>query len=286
MAIVVESSNSNTTASGTSLVITKPTGLAVGDLLVACIYSYNTVGGADDINTPTNWELTQSSGGFPGADRHRTSTFIKVADSSDVAASNFTFTTTNSVRIAGLLMRVSGISAIDPYSVGGSDDHEDTANPAFVYAITPATNNTLLITAIAGATNEVWAEFSAPVISGTNPTWTNRYDGDFEVYTAPYTATSQITSLDVTVDSGASGSTSWVSTITIIDGRTDASAENTLVTTTSTTFTQAGTADTITGNTFFTTSSETFTQAGIGTSPTQWINGNKNTSTWTNEQQS
>ena len=281
MAIVVESSNSNTTASGTSLVITKPTGLAVGDLMVACIYSYNTVGGASDINTPAGWELTQTAAGSPGADSHRIATFIKLADSSDVAASNFTFTTTTTVKIYGYLMRLSGVNTLDAYTVGQAVTQEDVADPAFTYSLTPTYADSLLVLALAGATNETWYNVTDPSINGTNPTWTHRFNSDFEVFTAPYPSTTQITSLDFSA-TGASN-TSWPSMIVIIDPRVDASGGNTFFATTSTTFSQSGTCDTIGANTFFNTTSQAFTQDGIATSPTQWTNPDKTaTPTWSN----
>jgi hypothetical protein len=283
MAIVVESSNSNTTASGTSLSITKPTGLAVGDLLVGCIYAYNTVGVGATINTPTNWTLTETATGTPGADGHAIATFVKVADSADVAASNFAFTTGATYKIYGLLMRLSGMTSVAPYTNSQAVTSEDTLDPAFTYSLTPTYANSLLVLATAGATNEVWYSITSPVINGTNPTWTNRYNGDFKVFTAPYPNTTQITSLDYTEDSSASN-TSWPSMIVAVHPRIDDSTSNTLATTTSTSFTQSGTCDTVTSNTLTTATSETFTQAGIGTSPTQWTNATKPTTTWINEE--
>ena len=94
MAIVVEST---TTGSGTvtdigssgTFLVTKPTGLTVGDMLVAITSLEEVYNGI----TPSGWtSVTIPSGSVNG---NETNLFYKLADSGDVAASNYTFATTD-----------------------------------------------------------------------------------------------------------------------------------------------------------------------------------------------
>lgn len=77
-----------TAAASTTLTITKPTSLAVGDLMVA------TIGKDDDVSIstgPTGWTNRAEASGTAGNDNNG-SIWDKVADAADVAASNFTWT--------------------------------------------------------------------------------------------------------------------------------------------------------------------------------------------------
>jgi hypothetical protein len=87
MAAVVESVSTNTM--GTGGVLTKPTGLAVGDTMIAILAS---AGGTNNIAAPGGW-ATVTSLNTPTYTKSRV--FSKTADSGDVAASNFTFTGTD-----------------------------------------------------------------------------------------------------------------------------------------------------------------------------------------------
>jgi hypothetical protein len=87
MSAAWQSANSDPTTStaDTSMVVTKPTGLAVGDLLVAfggCVNSRT-------IAPPAGW--TEVANSAPGSDA-RVYVWTKVADSTDAAATDFTFT--------------------------------------------------------------------------------------------------------------------------------------------------------------------------------------------------
>jgi len=86
MAITYQSIESNTANSGTTVVVTKPVGLAVGDVMIASAILGNTGG----IDLPSGFSIEETM--LVGGNR-RISTGYKVATSGDVAASNFTFTT-------------------------------------------------------------------------------------------------------------------------------------------------------------------------------------------------
>jgi len=87
-----------------TLTITKPTGLAVGNMLVASIFGR----GGGDVSTPSGWtSLITVNTDYDAA---RARCFIKIADSTDVAASNFSFSNSFGTLCYGTLSRLSGAS--------------------------------------------------------------------------------------------------------------------------------------------------------------------------------
>jgi len=284
MAVAVATTASNTITGNTSLTITKPTGLAVGDGLVAVIYSYSTVGGITTINTPAGWEATQDVANSAASDNHRVAAFVKVADSSDVAASNFTFTTTDTVNIYGVILRTTGSRTDDIYGVGASFSN-DSAVSTSTYtglSVTPAQDTVLLVAAHAVAQNENWYDSTSPVISGTNPTWTKQFNSNVDVFTAPVATTTEITSFSIT-NTGAGGSDT-VGILFAIYGQQDASATLSLTSTTNTAITPAGSAGARTTVGLTTTTNTKLDPVGRASSPTKWTNEPDVTTTWTKEQ--
>lgn len=281
MAIVVESTASNTAGNGTSLTITKPSGLAVGDAMIAIIYPYDTAGGTTDPNTPSGWELTQTIEQTAGADAQELSVYIKIADSGDVAASDFTFTSTNSFTWEGVILRVSGIRTDDQYDGGKVSTSSSTAStyPPYTtepdefgssFSVTPSQDNVLLVLAHAVAVNETWYDSTLPVINGTNPTWTKQHNGNMDVFTAVMSTAAAITSIDFTIG-GSPGGADTVCTLTILLGQNDANTTPTFVTTSNTAFTPSVSAGaSVTIGAITETTQETFTATGDSYDPTSW----------------
>ena len=136
MSVAWESAASDpaTATSDTSLVVTKPTGLAVGDLMLA-------FGGCADARTishPGSWNAV----GNDSNGTLRVYVWTKVADSGDVAASDFTFTASGTFNNAIVsIHRVSGASTNTP-TVGfssGTNSQTQTAP-----TITTPSNNCLV----------------------------------------------------------------------------------------------------------------------------------------------
>ena len=142
MALAVASSSA-LSAYGTTAVITKPTGLAVGDLMVAIISSSSNTG--TTIATASGW----TSVGQASTSVSSTSIQIKIADAGDVAASNFTFTDDDGVRVTGGILRVTGA----PASIGSvvadfetdTYDSTQTATISFSTSVTPLVADSLVI---------------------------------------------------------------------------------------------------------------------------------------------
>lgn len=137
---VVESFTTNTATSSSSLVLTKPTGLAVGDLLVE--YQQTTDGSTTSFNTPAGWTLrgiVNMSDSLRGY-----GVYTKVADSADVAASNFTFTTDVVVdTYVGILLRVSNVAEIQAFDIKNNAPSSTTMS--FTGTVTPKVVDSLLL---------------------------------------------------------------------------------------------------------------------------------------------
>ena len=145
MSIQWESSNSDlvTADADTSLVITKPTGLAAGDLLV---FIGGTASGLS-YNTPSGWTSQVASDTANG----NIQVLSKVADSSDAAASNFTFNISGTFsQGCGSLHRVSGASTNAPTSATGTGANDTTQTCP---TITTPTDNCLVFWAVYRASN-------------------------------------------------------------------------------------------------------------------------------------
>ena len=286
MAIVVESTAINSATSTNTLTITKPSGLAEGDLMVAPISMYDGAGG-DDINTPSGWTAVASK------DRSFVFTvvFWKVATSADVAASNFTFTTTGtSSLIAGGIMRVSGVAVGSEVNLSTTAELINTGgitSPSLTISQTPSVDNTLIVMMIAGWNNNTGVSMSGYAVGGDTVTFTELYDYNSGqsvlgvAYGIQDTATA-LTSFGATISASLDD---FAGSFVVFTPRVDATGTNTLVTTTSEAFSQSGTAGATTENTLATATAASLEQSGrVDAVPTAWTNEEKPSTIWTNEE--
>lgn len=169
------SSNATTGTNGT-VVITKPTSLAAGDLMVAIVGDNSN----KDWDTPSGWtRVTSVTVSFDGS----AVVFAKIASAGDAAATDFTFTLTSPLGaedVEGVLYRVTGTLAsannIYAYSaVGGTEAVTDTFRSTT--GITPSVASSLLIMYFrilcSDSDNNA---MSAYAIQTSDPTWTERHD--------------------------------------------------------------------------------------------------------------
>ena len=176
MAIVVESvasEGSFTLANPCTVTITKPTGLAVGDLLVAVIFNSSSTA----CDTPSGWTVIRKTNGTT----RNIDTFYIVATSTETAASNFTFVATGSgsSRMSGGLLRISGFAASTPVATSNGDATGITndSTPSYPITVTPSYAESLLIFAnftFSASGNDV--STSAQAITTSNPSWTEAFD--------------------------------------------------------------------------------------------------------------
>lgn len=178
MAIAVQSSSSVAFSSADPIVIPKPTGLAVGDLMYAFVF-VNTSGGTNqNVANPAGWSGGQIAGRTNTAPYSKTFEFYRIADSADVAASNFSFPASGQAVTlgAGGMLRITGFnsaSIVGSESVGGAVDQG--ASLSFT-GPTPANPNSLLIFIVAGGQEAAAVTTTAYAISTSNPTWTEAFD--------------------------------------------------------------------------------------------------------------
>lgn len=169
MAIAYESIVINdfrdTPPSITNEVFTKPTGLAVGDMMIA-VLTYDT-NSNDDPTAEDGWTLL-----YLNETGIRNACFYKIADSDDVAATNFTFTYPSGMTGAGgSLMRWSGVGAI----TAGSQTriNSSTSTPTFTTGVTPSVANSYLIFVYFSSYTHTVSSYA---ITTDNPSWTEITD--------------------------------------------------------------------------------------------------------------
>ncbi len=181
MTVAWESANSDpaTATSDTSLVVTKPTGLAVGDLMVA----FGGCGNARTISAPSgSWTVVSND--TDGSSR--VYVWTKVADSGDTAASNFTFTASGTFNNSICSVhRVSSPSANAPTTGFGTGSNSQTQTAP---TITTPSNNCLVF----------WGCYHSASSTSTASKGTERVD-DTNATAACYMA--QYTNLEATAGS-------------------------------------------------------------------------------------
>lgn len=180
MAVAVASSaRAASTSNGTSIVIGKPTGLAEGDILLAFIFNDN--GG---LATPSGWTAVGSQvAGDGNGFALQFATFAKIAEASDVAASNFTFAMTLDNLRLGYLFRITGdfsVGSISDYFSVDTDNNATDVSDVFTFTggITPKGANSLLMMAVIGGASGYSGSnpFSAFSVANSNPSWSIQYN--------------------------------------------------------------------------------------------------------------
>jgi len=188
-----QSVQSATVDNSGTLIITKPTGLAVGDLLVAGIYADRDGGFSASLSTTSGWtaEANQDTGIGNGA----VAVFTKVADSADVAASDFAFSATGStgqLHMIGHLLRFTNYgqrAGVTSAALGG----DVTTLPITGFTPSPALSDAVYLVFTGRTFGTLPATFVSVAMATSNPTWTNRAESTvsgsttssrFTVYTA------------------------------------------------------------------------------------------------------
>lgn len=162
MAIAYESVAVTAYQSSSTLVINKPTGLAVGDLMVSVV-SGNTATG---FTPPSGWtELVDDGTTTP------TAVAYKVATSGDVAASDFTWSCGSATDSGGCIIRISGATTI----IANTSPQNDNANGTHTWEapITPSATDSMLLMVVSTPTSFAASGYA---IVTSNPTWTELMD--------------------------------------------------------------------------------------------------------------
>ena len=160
--------------------VTKPTGLAAGDLMVAFVADRGSNYETGAPSTPSGWTeivalIEDASGGI--------TVYAKIASAGDAAAADFTFSHSNGAAIiAAALYRITGtIASVDNIYREASNAGTEPSADVFRFAngFTPDTASTLLIMGVEGqSTNNGFdsSDATAYALETNNPTWTERHD--------------------------------------------------------------------------------------------------------------
>jgi len=287
MAIVVESVSAFVSGFGTSSdpTITKPTGVQVGDILIAVLQGSdvdlgNVVGMSWD--TLSGW--TEAIGQAGG--RSFNSIQYRVATAADVSATDYSFSYSgggdSGTYGSGYMMRCSGVTPddLEVLGVGGST----------ALSYTPPTDGCLSVLTAFGLnnsipTNSTITGYTTSGVSYTEKQQTFLGDGtpgavQGSAYGVQATA-EEITTFGATYSFSP---TIQENLIAVFLPPVDATGTNTLAETTAEALAQTGTCDTVGASSFEETDTESFTQSGKATSPQQWTNEAKPSTTWENEQ--
>lgn len=171
-----QADNANSTNSLT-LNIAKPTGLAIGDTMIAQVNAYIAIGIAA-LQLPAGWTLVhpivvQSTLNDLKA--------WKTADASDVSASTFAFSATGTgsngqILMEGAIYRYTNAHPTSPVNAqSNSNGNSPGSTTLTVGAITP-TESSLLLELLSWNRASGGVTVSGYAVTTTNPTWTERID--------------------------------------------------------------------------------------------------------------
>lgn len=171
---------------GIGITINKPTGLAVGDLMIAHIGMTDNANTTYTLALPSNWTaLVSDSLGDGNASVAARISYI-VATPTEVAASDFTFTNDSGtgVLMAGAIYRITGQGDIVHVQSATDSEASTTSTPTFTNTVTPNFPDSLLLFLSTAVDSETSGSASAYAITTDNPTWTEQYDlfGDGDGY--------------------------------------------------------------------------------------------------------
>lgn len=288
--IVVESTAVSVADVSSPLVITKPAGLAEGDLLIFAGTTLQTSAFVSiGFSLPAGWTSAAVHTSAAGV---ATAIYYKVADASDVSASNFSFTYNGSAnRSSGTLIRCSNFFTTS--IVEGSFTDGGTSESTTSVSVTGTANitvpNCLVVVAIALADGTNGNPVSLGTYASTpSITFTELFDdnstsgvGSSVVYGE------SVTDTDITAFSAAiSGGNPDRHSVTLVAFRPffPTSGTTALLQVDPITLNQNGVAGTLGTSDLLQVNHTIFTQSGKANTPQQWTNETKPTSTWTNEQ--
>lgn len=267
-----------------TLLVTKPTGLAVGDLML-CIIGIVQNAGNGSISGWTQI-LSTSDGGNYGM-----IVLYKIADSADVAASDFTisYNAGGGDPIVAAIVRATGTFTSGANIQITSDiNTAATTTHTFTPGLTPRSTSDLLILGSLGRNSGSQSGYS---ITNNNPTWTERADilqsatGDdanLAVATATASAASDTGDYSVTLNTSAEA----LGYLIVVSDTTNVTVSPTVISVTTTVQAPA-----VSGSATVTVSSAvsvtTSVQAPTVTFPvSDWTDQTKNTTTWTDQAKS
>jgi hypothetical protein len=205
MAFVITSANSGWT-SGSDAVNTKPSGLAVGDLMLWFVAHLG-----NEAGTPTGW--TAYPGFISSAGSSKAGWFYyKYADSSDVAASSFSqHIDSGSTAYFSVIVRISDATNLGSNLVESYSSVANTTTPSFTGLTPNSRGNNLLIQFWHGASNV--SAIGTYAIDTSNPSWTEIVDsnnGSGSCVSVAHATRPEVTATGNFSCAGGDGTSDWV----------------------------------------------------------------------------
>lgn len=295
MAIAVLSTSTATSSNADSLTITKPTGVSVGDTLFLIASGQ----GGHPACTGFTSLLTPSYDGGGAIDAY-VNILYRIADSSDVSASNYSVTLSGANTLgSAVMLRTSGWVSGNPlFASATKGDSVDSAS----YTVDSGTislsrpSQQLLILAGHHFSEDNNADYSnyTLVSADSNPTWievidsdyttqANTYDNSFFVAYALSSNTSTITGYTIDVSSATSGGAdSYITALAVICSPLSQTVSNATFAVSPVTFSTLTASTQEPENDFHEVSPNFPEQSGVVRNPTVWTNPDKPSTTYTN----
>jgi hypothetical protein len=173
MSFIIQTVGTSPGANSGSCVIVAPTGIVLGDILIAHINFY---GGGSGVTAPAGWtEIAKPvlGGGIMYAG-------YKIATATEVAAVDFTFTSSGGTATANLgkITRINGGRESNiGYAKANASSGGGTGTAITVGTITPSVANSLILFLVGGGDQQT--TYSAFAMVTSNPTWTVAYGSVF-----------------------------------------------------------------------------------------------------------
>lgn len=177
MAIAFQSVEVANATSGSSVTVNKPVSLAVGDLMIAHVVVRNNP--ARIITTLSGWTIIETEQQIDSGNVTSTKAMYKIADSSDVAASTFTFAFSGTSNANfGAVYRFTGTSTSTPIDSSDVAGGGSTLTPNYGGDADPSFANSMLVFLISIAANgsNPAVSTTSVAVSVSNPTWTQVYN--------------------------------------------------------------------------------------------------------------
>lgn len=302
MALVVESTSS-ASSTATSVSITKPAGVAVGDLLLILAATGPTQSYVCSGFTAGYSELYDGPGGITDSGLQ---VLYRIADASDVSAS--TYSVTGGSAIEGTvvaMMRISGWVESNPIYQDADGGFNNTTSGTFTLSSLSLSRLSqqvliMVMTSYDNGDSDYYGDASNLTVTSAdaNPTWTelcnikavtNASTGvsakSMTVGYATTTSSATITAFSFDyLEYGPDSTAGGFGGLLLLEQPANATGTHALLEVTPTIFSEAAVEVGTTGsNSLLEVSPTINTQSGTSTAPTQWQSPTKESTTWTNK---
>ena len=305
MALAVASTSSATVSDAASVTVTKPTGVAVGDLLLIATHASMGTGGNATCTgfsvAASNWD--DEAGGLP--DQGNTLLY-RIADSSDVSAANYAVSHGGSNYSGTVAMlRVTGWTTGNPVFgtavATGTQDATSFTLSASGLSLKRVSASSLILSLNTFHSNN--SPYSSSTFSGysitsgvANPTWIEIVDATISMFGgldkasfacayATTTDTSDITAFSVTGATDTGGTADTESSLLVVINEANSPTADVSPLAVTPTVTSPTAANSVAGTISplaVTPVINGFTTRGDTLNTTRWTNPDKGTTTWTN----